>query len=81
MIFEERDLELFKRDLETQERNTLLESAIQNLFRNQQEAVALKIWRELTFQEIANTLDISLNTAASRYRYALEHLKKEILHR
>jgi len=37
--------------------------------------VTLKIWGELTFDEIARTLDESLNTVASRYRYALEKLK------
>jgi len=31
---------------------------------------------ELTFDEIARTLDESLNTVASRYRYALEKLKQ-----
>jgi len=71
-------LELFERHLEIQERNTLLEKAIQQLSRNQQVVVVLKIWGELTFQEIAAILDVSLNTAASRYRYTLDHLKKEI---
>jgi len=45
---------------------------------DQQEVLVLKTWGELTFQEIANTLDISTNTAASRYRYALDHLKKHL---
>jgi len=31
---------------------------------------------ELTFNEIAGALEISQNTAASRYRYALANLKK-----
>ena len=35
----------------------------------------LKIWSGLTFQEIAGTLGIPANTAASRYRYALERLR------
>jgi len=38
--------------------------------------VTLKIWGELTFDEIARTLDESLNTVASRYRYALQKLKE-----
>jgi DNA-directed RNA polymerase specialized sigma24 family protein len=29
----------------------------------------------LTFDEIAQTLELSLNTVASRYRYALQKLK------
>ena len=40
------------------------------------EVVMLKIWSELTFAQIADTLDIPLNTAASRYRYGLEMLRR-----
>ena len=37
--------------------------------------VHLKIWEGLTFARIAEVLDIPPNTAASRYRYALEKLR------
>jgi DNA-directed RNA polymerase specialized sigma24 family protein len=33
------------------------------------------VYREKTFQEIARLLGISLNTAASRYRYGIERLR------
>ncbi len=36
----------------------------------------LKIWGGLTFDEIAEALDIPANTAASRYRYGLAELRK-----
>lgn len=36
------------------------------------EVVILKIWGGQTFREIAETLGVSLNTVASRYRYALQ---------
>ena len=42
----------------------------------QREVLALKIHGELTFKEIAIACNISPNTAASRYRYALEKLKQ-----
>jgi len=42
----------------------------------QREVLVMKIWNELTFAEIASALEISQNTAASRYRYALAALKK-----
>ena len=42
------------------------------------EVVTLKIWGELTFAQIGQALEISQNTAASRYRYAMEHLQKNI---
>ena len=45
----------------------------------QREVVVMKIWNELTFQEIGTALGISQNTAASRYRYALTNLKKNLL--
>src|SRR5581483_10812151 len=39
----------------------------------EQRAVAhLKVWEGLTFDQIAEILEIPLNTAASRYRYALD---------
>ena len=65
----------FERPLERRERHTLLEQAVRRLPSDQQEVVLLKIWGELTFDEIGKTLDISLNTAASRYRYALDKLR------
>ncbi len=36
----------------------------------------LKLWEGLTFEEIATALEISPNTAASRYRYALDKLRE-----
>lgn len=54
----------------------LLAAAIERLPNEQREVVTLKIWNELTFAEIAVALEISQNTAASRYRYALSALKK-----
>ena len=41
------------------------------------EVMALKIWGELTFAQVAEALDIPMNTAASRYRYGQEFLKKD----
>ncbi len=54
----------------------LLAAAVARLPNEQREVVTLKIWNELTFAEIAVALEISQNTAASRYRYALGALKK-----
>lgn len=42
----------------------------------QREVVVLHVWGGLTFLEIADTLSISANTAASRYRYALGKLRE-----
>ena len=44
-----------------------------------QRAVAhLKLWEKLTFEQIAATLDISPNTAASRYRYGIDKLRERL---
>jgi len=55
-----------------------LASAIDELPDEQREVLVMKIWNELTFAEIAQVLGISQNTAASRYRYALAALKKNL---
>lgn len=53
-----------------------LESCLRQLPPEQQEVLVLKIWGEQTFESVGETLDISPNTAASRYRYGLERLKR-----
>lgn len=52
-----------------------LAAAVADLPDAQREVVALKIDAGLTFAEIAAATGTSLNTAASRYRYALEKLR------
>ena len=54
---------------------SVLEQALRSLPPEQREVIALKIDARLTFVEIGAALDISPNTAASRYRYALEKLR------
>lgn len=56
----------------------LLAAAVDRLPNEQREVVVMKIWNELTFAEIAGVLGISQNTAASRYRYAIAALKKNL---
>ena len=51
-----------------------IEEALLSLPCEQREIVYLKVYGELTFQEIAQELKISQNTVASRYRYAMEKL-------
>jgi RNA polymerase sigma-70 factor, ECF subfamily len=53
-----------------------LAAALDRLPHDQREVLVMKIWNELTFAEIATALNISQNTAASRYRYALAALKR-----
>ena len=53
----------------------LLEALLARLPEPQRQAVVLKVYRDKTFQEIAQLLGISVNTAASRYRYGIERLR------
>ncbi|MCL5097811.1 MAG: sigma-70 family RNA polymerase sigma factor [Candidatus Omnitrophica bacterium] len=46
-----------------------LATALGELPTEQRAVVHLKLWEELSFEQIAALLDIPLNTAASRYRY------------
>lgn len=55
-----------------------LEAAVKALPNHLREVIILKTWSGLTFQQIADTLEIPQNTAASRYRYALEHLREAL---
>ena len=66
----------FDSSVEDRERNLLIEEAMRKLQKNYQEVVTLKTWGGLTFAEIAEVLEIPANTAASRYRYGLEELRK-----
>lgn len=45
---------------------------------DQQQVILLHVWGELTFLQIGELLDISSNTAASRYRYALAKLRESM---
>src|SRR5437773_3133864 len=60
------------------EAQSALAAAVGCLPHDQREVLVLKIWNELTFSEIGEALGISQNTAASRYRYALANLKKNL---
>ena len=52
-----------------------LERALAALPAEQREVVHLKVYVGMTFQEIAGETGESINTIASRYRYALDKLK------
>ena len=55
-----------------------LSAALAELPKEQRAVVHLKLWEGLTFEEIANALEISPNTAASRYRYGLDKLRARL---
>jgi RNA polymerase sigma-70 factor (ECF subfamily) len=69
---------MFASTLEQAEEQARLETAIRELPAEQREVLTLKIWGELTFQQIATVTDESPNTVASRYRLALAALRQHL---
>jgi len=65
--------------LERAELRALVRDALSALPEEQSEVLVLKLWEELTFAEIATVCEVSPNTAASRYRYALEKLAPQLV--
>jgi len=66
----------FDGGVEARERSQLIQEAMSKLPDIYRDVVTLRVWGELTFAEIAETLEIPANTAASRYRYGLVELRK-----
>ncbi|MEE2936116.1 MAG: sigma-70 family RNA polymerase sigma factor [Planctomycetota bacterium] len=64
--------------LEGEDRNEAVWQALRELPTLQSEVVVLKIWEEMTFQQISQVLEIPPSTAASRYRYAIEKLGQKL---
>lgn len=55
-----------------------LSAALEELPQEQRAVAHLKLWEGATFAEIAETLGIPANTAASRYRYAIDKLRERL---
>ncbi len=73
----DRDDHWLDTSVEDDEEAVLLRKAVESLSEKLREVLTLKIWGGLTFNEIAESMAISPNTAASRYRYALEQLERK----
>ncbi|HEY8992054.1 MAG TPA: sigma-70 family RNA polymerase sigma factor [Luteolibacter sp.] len=68
----------FEADASDEETRAQLEAGLKELPPKFSEVIVMKIWGERTFAEIGDALGISQNTAASRYRYGLEALKRKL---
>jgi RNA polymerase sigma-70 factor (ECF subfamily) len=55
-----------------------LEDALRSLPPPQREVIALRLDGGLTFAQVAEVLQVSPNTVASRYRYALEKIRRSL---
>ena len=65
-------------DPDEQSFRAALAAALAELPPEQRAVVHLKLWEELTFEQIAAALEIPPNTAASRYRYGLDKLRERL---
>jgi RNA polymerase sigma-70 factor, ECF subfamily len=68
----------FAGPLEHGERQTAIEEALRSLPESQREVLVMRIWGELSFPQIGSALQITDNTAKSRYRYALAKLSEQL---
>ena len=68
----------FESESSDDEVRSQLEEKLKELPEKFAEVITMKIWGERTFAEIGEILGISQNTAASRYRYGLEALKRSL---
>jgi RNA polymerase sigma-70 factor, ECF subfamily len=55
-----------------------LSMALGDLPADQRAVVHLRLWEGMKFEDIADLLEISLNTAASRYRYGIDKLRQRL---
>jgi RNA polymerase sigma-70 factor, ECF subfamily len=68
----------FTGSMEDGERRAAIALALRGLPEDQREVLVMKVWGGLTFVQIAQVLQVSANTAASRYRYALAKLREQL---
>jgi RNA polymerase sigma-70 factor (ECF subfamily) len=65
-------------DADEQAFRLALGDALLELPEEQRVVIHLRLWEGMKFEEIAEMLDISLNTAASRYRYGIDKLRQRL---
>ena len=56
----------------------VLQRTVADLPDEQRDVVMMRIWSGMTFEEIAQATGVSVNTAASRYRYGLAKLRDRL---
>lgn len=65
----------FERETQDLRAEALAIRCLKRLPAEQREVIVLKVWHQMTFDEIGALLEVSPNTAAGRYRYGLEKLR------
>ena len=72
-------LESMSADDDRPDERIAIDAALRTLPADQREVLHLKVFEGMTFQEIAEHAGESINTVASRYRYALEKLRAQLV--
>ncbi|MEQ1862857.1 MAG: sigma-70 family RNA polymerase sigma factor [Chthoniobacteraceae bacterium] len=72
------DTTVFDTTIDQREHAEAVQASLDLLPQPQREVVVLKVWGELTFAQIAQALGESINTIASRYRYALDGMRRHM---
>lgn len=75
LAFSEAPYENFQVQEDTKKK---LRSFIEELPENQREVILMRHYQEMSFQDIAESTDVSINTALGRMRYALINLRKKM---
>lgn len=68
----------FAVDFTADDTRTHLAAKVQALPEHLREVLVLRLWGDLEFAEIARLTGVPVNTASSRYRYALEQLREKL---
>jgi RNA polymerase sigma-70 factor, ECF subfamily len=69
---------VFQESAARREEVEALEEALQLLSSQQREVVILKVWGRLSFSDVAAVVGVPRDTAAARYRYAIEALRRHM---
>ena len=75
--FNERDC-CFESASGNREAALALESALRDLPCEQREVLIMRVWSQMTLEEVATATGVPLDTAASRYRYGLAKLRERL---
>ena len=69
---------LLKKKADYGDLQRVIEQALRTLPTDQREVVYMKVYEAMTFQQISEALAVSINTVASRYRYAIDKLQHQL---
>ena len=68
----------FESEEDSREQSEKVQKALRRIPSEQREVVVLKLWGELTFAQIAETVGAPAGTVATRYRTGIKALRKEM---